>query len=82
MRADLRRSRHVRDRCVRVAAIVVFLARAKVVCVVRADVLHLKDGRDVVLEMNDTAFGLMFEHEKEDLDAMRDLILKRCDSLA
>lgn len=46
------------------------------------DVLHLKDGGDVILEMNDTAFGLMFQHEREDIDAMKNIILKRCDSLA
>jgi glutathione synthase/RimK-type ligase-like ATP-grasp enzyme len=41
------------------------------------DVLHLRDGSDVILEMNDTAFGLMFEHEAEDIGYIKQLMLQR-----
>ena len=41
------------------------------------DVLRLKDGSDVVLEMNDTACGLMYEHEHEDNGHIRDLVVAR-----
>ena len=34
-------------------------------------------GRDVIIELNDTAPGLMFEHEQEDAGYMRDLVLQR-----
>jgi glutathione synthase/RimK-type ligase-like ATP-grasp enzyme len=41
------------------------------------DVLHGKDGRDHIIEVNDTAPGLMYEHEEEDLGHIRDLVLQR-----
>lgn len=41
------------------------------------DVLHTKDGRDYIIELNDTAPGLMWEHEEEDLGHIRDLVLQR-----
>lgn len=41
------------------------------------DVLHAKDGKDYIIEVNDTAPGLMWEHEEEDLGHIRDLALKR-----
>jgi glutathione synthase/RimK-type ligase-like ATP-grasp enzyme len=41
------------------------------------DVLHAKDGKDYIIEVNDTAPGLMWEHEEEDLGYIRDLVLKR-----
>lgn len=45
------------------------------------DVLHLADGRDAILEINDTAFGLMFEHEKEDLGHIAELVLEKANAL-
>eukprot|EP00732_Lithocolla_globosa_P005644 Lithocolla_globosa_v1_NODE_5973_length_1154_cov_64.965455.p1 type:complete len:332 gc:universal NODE_5973_length_1154_cov_64.965455:1098-103(-) len=45
------------------------------------DVLHQSNGRDVVLEMNDTAFGLMYEHEREDTEKIRDVVLKKMNEL-
>lgn len=41
------------------------------------DVLHTKEGRDYIIELNDTAPGLMWEHEEEDLGHIRDLVLNR-----
>jgi glutathione synthase/RimK-type ligase-like ATP-grasp enzyme len=41
------------------------------------DVLHGKDGRDYIIEVNDTAPGLMYEHEEEDIGHIRDLVLQR-----
>lgn len=45
------------------------------------DVLHTKDGRDYIIEINDTAFGLMYEHEKEDAHYIKDEVLKRMQGL-
>lgn len=41
------------------------------------DVMHTADGREYIIELNDTAMGLMYEHETEDTLAIRDLVLKR-----
>ena len=41
------------------------------------DVMHTKDGKDVVLELNDSSMGLMYLHEKEDNLVIRDLVLQR-----
>jgi len=41
------------------------------------DILHGKDGKDYILEINDTAPGLMFEHEEEDCIHIRDLVIER-----
>jgi len=41
------------------------------------DIIKTKDGKEVVIEINDTAIGLMFEHEKEDLQYIRELVLQR-----
>ncbi|PRP85122.1 hypothetical protein PROFUN_07193 [Planoprotostelium fungivorum] len=38
------------------------------------DVFHCRDG-EVAIELNDTACGLMFEHQDEDIGHMRDLIV-------
>ena len=43
--------------------------------------LQRADGSGVVLEMNDTACGLMFEHEEEDNGHIRDLVLARMQDL-
>jgi len=41
------------------------------------DVLHTTDGKDYIIEVNDTAPGLMYEHEQEDLKSIRDLVVAR-----
>jgi len=41
------------------------------------DILHKKDGTIVALEMNDTACGLMYDHEVEDTQHLRDLVVQR-----
>jgi len=41
------------------------------------DVLHTAEGQDYILEVNDTAPGLMYEHEEEDLVHIRDLVVQR-----
>jgi len=42
------------------------------------DLLHSKvDGKEYILELNDTAIGLVHEHEKEDMEFIRDLVLFR-----
>jgi len=41
------------------------------------DIIHTKEGKDVVLEINDTAIGLVFEYEKEDLEHIKELVLQK-----
>jgi len=42
------------------------------------DFLHSKvDDKEYILELNDTAIGLVHEHEREDMAHMRDLVLLR-----
>jgi len=45
--------------------------------IVALDVLHTKDNKDFLLEINDTAPGLMYEHETEDIGYLRDLVIQR-----
>lgn len=45
------------------------------------DVLHKKDGCGVILEVNDTACGLMFEHEAEDVGHIRDVVVRHLNDL-
>jgi len=45
------------------------------------DVIQTKDGREVVIEINDTAIGLMFDHEKEDLQHIREIVLQRMNEI-
>jgi len=46
------------------------------------DLLHSEeDGKEYILELNDTAIGLVHEHEHEDMCNMRDLVLFRMSSL-
>jgi len=45
------------------------------------DVLSLKDGSDVIIEINDTAIGLADLHYEEDRVALRDLVLERMNQL-
>jgi hypothetical protein len=41
------------------------------------DVLVLENGQKVILECNDSACGLMFEHEEEDSAYIRELVMER-----
>jgi len=42
------------------------------------DLLHSeKEGRDYILELNDTAIGLVHKYEKEDMLHIRDIVLMR-----
>ncbi len=41
------------------------------------DVLRRADGSEVIIEINPTACGLMYEHEEEDSVAIRDLVLEQ-----
>ena len=41
------------------------------------DVLQLKDGSCLILELNDTATGLMWEHEQEDIENIKKLVISR-----
>merc|ERR1712137_340871 len=41
------------------------------------DVLHLSDGSEYILEINDSACGLMWEHEQEDIKNIKELVIKR-----
>jgi len=45
------------------------------------DVLHTKEGKDFILEVNDSSNGLMYDHEQEDLGHIRDLILERMNQI-
>eukprot|EP01123_Difflugia_compressa_P000424 TRINITY_DN10506_c0_g1_i1.p1 TRINITY_DN10506_c0_g1~~TRINITY_DN10506_c0_g1_i1.p1 ORF type:complete len:332 (+),score=61.78 TRINITY_DN10506_c0_g1_i1:49-1044(+) len=41
------------------------------------DVIRTKEGKDVVIEINDTAIGIMYDHETEDLQHIKELVLHR-----
>uniref|UniRef100_A0A6B2L9R0 ATP-grasp domain-containing protein n=1 Tax=Arcella intermedia TaxID=1963864 RepID=A0A6B2L9R0_9EUKA len=41
------------------------------------DVIVTKDGKEYVIEINDTAIGLMYPHDKEDLQHIKELVLLR-----
>jgi synapsin len=43
------------------------------------DVMRLKDGTDVVLEVNDTAMGLMYDHIDEDCGYILELTIEKMD---
>ena len=45
------------------------------------DVLKTKDGKDVILELNDTAIGLMGSYEVDDESNIRDLVVNRMSEL-
>jgi len=45
------------------------------------DIIRTKEGKDVVLEINDTAIGLVFEYEKDDLEHIKELVLHRMNEL-
>jgi len=41
------------------------------------DVLRMNNGKDIIIEVNDTAPGFMYAHEKEDNRHIKELVLKR-----
>jgi len=43
--------------------------------------VHGKDGKEWILELNDTAIGLVHKHEKEDMLFMRDIVVTRMSKL-
>ena len=45
------------------------------------DVLKLKDGKEVILELNGTACGLMADHESEDSSIIRDMVIDKMSSI-
>uniref|UniRef100_A0A6B2L819 ATP-grasp domain-containing protein n=1 Tax=Arcella intermedia TaxID=1963864 RepID=A0A6B2L819_9EUKA len=45
------------------------------------DLVHCKDGKEYILELNDTAIGLVHKHTKEDMGFMRDIVVTKMDSL-
>jgi hypothetical protein len=45
------------------------------------DLVHCKDGKEWILELNDTAIGLVHKHEKEDMFFMRDLVVTKMSQL-
>jgi len=44
------------------------------------DVLHTKDGKEYILEINDGACGLWWEVEQEDLRYMKDCVIQKMDA--
>ena len=45
------------------------------------DVVHLADGQDIIIELNDTAMGLNPEHKQEDMTHMKELVLEKMKKL-
>jgi len=46
------------------------------------DLLHSKkDGKDYILELNDTAIGLVHKHEKEDMHHMKDVVIAKMNKI-
>jgi len=45
--------------------------------IIGLDLVHGKDGNEWILELNDTAIGLVHKHEKEDMEYMRDIVIAR-----
>ena len=41
------------------------------------DVMHGKDGKEWIIEVNDSSFGLMSEYEENDKKIIRDLAIKK-----
>ena len=48
---------------------------------IHQDAIHAADGREYILEVNDTAIGLGPEDEEEDNGYIRDLVLEKLRSL-
>uniref|UniRef100_A0A6B2L9H5 ATP-grasp domain-containing protein n=1 Tax=Arcella intermedia TaxID=1963864 RepID=A0A6B2L9H5_9EUKA len=49
--------------------------------ILTVDAIHTTDGKDYILEINDTASGLWGKNEIEDMEHIRDLCLERINSL-
>jgi hypothetical protein len=47
-----------------------------------ADAIHAADGKEYILEVNDTAIGLGPEDEQEDNGYIRDLVIEKLRSLS
>ena len=45
------------------------------------DVIHTKEGEDFILEINDSSFGLMWEHEEEDKNHIADLLISKMNQI-
>jgi len=45
--------------------------------IIGLDLVHAKDGKEWILELNDTAIGLVHKHEKEDMEFMRDIVVSK-----
>ena len=45
------------------------------------DVLKLKNGKEVILELNGTACGLMADHQIEDSKIIRDLVIDKMSNI-
>jgi glutathione synthase/RimK-type ligase-like ATP-grasp enzyme len=49
--------------------------------ILTVDAIHTKDGKDYILEINDTASGLFGKNEIEDMEYIRDLCLQKINTL-
>ena len=45
------------------------------------DAIHLDDGRELIIELNDTAMGLFPDHKQEDMGHIRDVVLEKMKKL-
>jgi len=45
--------------------------------ILAVDAIHCKDGKEYILEVNDTAIGLSVDTEKEDQFSIRDLVIQK-----
>ena len=45
------------------------------------DVLHVNDDLDIIIELNDTACGLMWEHEAEDVKHIKNIVVEKMNNL-
>eukprot|EP01100_Stratorugosa_tubuloviscum_P006685 TRINITY_DN284_c1_g1_i1.p1 TRINITY_DN284_c1_g1~~TRINITY_DN284_c1_g1_i1.p1 ORF type:complete len:358 (+),score=145.85 TRINITY_DN284_c1_g1_i1:61-1074(+) len=45
------------------------------------DVLHTKEGKDLILELNDSSFGLMWNHEQQDIQYIIELVLQKMNQI-
>jgi len=41
------------------------------------DILHTEDGHNIIIEINDCGTGLVYEYQEEDLQSIKELVLKR-----
>jgi len=45
------------------------------------DLVHCKSGKEWILELNDTAIGLVHKHQKEDMEFMRDIVVVKMSAI-